>query len=272
MASLDALRNSYDAIRCDAELFAGGLRDLAQRAAVYRRLFRDSGRNHVFPLIAAHGALWAGDHFRFGMKLGSCCSWLPTTSLTLRTERLRQLSEFADAFRDINRCVCIETYTTWHFTAEFGKHPDADQLVPRELLTALNGCHAARRNGHELSTEQKRHVFQTFFLNEQDTVVGPRIEAALRAFDWPMMKFIAIRPLVRFAYFGRRRLFFRNFCDQRERVTNGLRAFDIAAAAGWDHVESALNEYCILPASFSSNADVPIAAVGRMAFAGANSR
>lgn len=241
----------HQTLHRDAERLAGGLTDLAQRATVYHHLYEHSGRNHIFPLIAAHGALWARNYFRLAMKLGHCVAWQYPTSSEKRRTCLAQLAEFADAFRDINRRVCIDTYVSYHFTERFGDHLDADQFVPTRQLLALNRCHAARRRGEEFSNDEKRDVFQTFFLNEQETVVGPSVLGATEKLDWPLMKNLALRPIVRFAYFPRRRpFFFRNFADQDERIEKGLLAFDVAAAVGWDYVESSLKNYKVLPDAF----------------------
>ena len=267
MTSTPTLRSFYDSLHHDAERLAGGLTDLAQRATVYHHLFEHSGRNHVFPLIAAHGAMWARSHFRFGLKLGSWCSYAMSPST--RRKRLKQLDAFADAFRDINRRVCIDTYTSYHFSERFGDHPEADQSVPATLLTVLNHCHAARRKGQELSTQDKRWVFNAFFLNEQETIVGPRIQSATEAFEWPVMRFIALRPIIRFAYFqGERPLFFRSFSNHHERIANGLRAFDCAAAVGWEHVTASLKNYAILPDAFFASSSQHFAAVREIVLAG----
>lgn len=251
MITTESLRRFHNSLHRDAERLAGGLTDLAQRATVYHHLYEHSGRNHIFPLIAAHGALWARRYFRFGMKLGWWCSWQYVMSPDTRQTCLKQLAAFADAFRDINRRVCIDTYTSYHFTERFGNHPEAEQFVPARQLAALNLCHAERRQGNALSTSAKRDVFKAFFLNEQETVVGPSIKQAIEMFQWPLMKVIALRPLIRFAYFGRRRpLFFSNFADQDERIEKGLRAFNLAADVGWDHVEASLRCYEILPETF----------------------
>lgn len=267
MPSLAHLEACYEALHRDARRLAGGLTDLARRATVYHHLFADSGRNHIFPLIAAHGAMWAGGYFRFGMRLGWCCSWQYAFSPETRRTRLAQLQAFADAFREINRRVCVETYTTYHFTGRFGNHPDAGRFVPPEILAALNRCHAARRRGRELSTSEKRDVFEAFFLNEQETVVGPQIQEATAAFEWPLMKHLALRPVIRFAYLPRP-LFFRNFAHREERIENGLRAFDLAAEVGWIRVESALRDYAMLPEAFFTDNRRHFAAVREMALAG----
>jgi hypothetical protein len=231
-------------------LLAGGLHDLSQRATVYHHLYQHSDGNHIFPLIAAHGALWAGRYFRFGMQLGQICSWQYPFSSFRRQEQMEQLSAFADAFRDINRCVCIETYTSYHFTERYGHHPLADRIIEPTVLHALNRCHEARRSGQQLSTENKRYVFQLFFLNEQQQIVGPAIKRAMNEFHWPAMKFLAVRPVIRFSFFGTRAMFFRSFADSNERIAKGLRAFDRGAKAGWETVEKTLGDYRILPAGY----------------------
>ncbi len=255
MESIEHLAAAYERWHDEAERLAGGLHDLAQRSTVYHHLFAASGRNHVFPLIAAHGALWARGYFRFGMRLGAWLS-LPAVVEPGRRERLmHSLASFADAFRDVNRRVCIDTYTSFHFTALYGEHPSADSFVPVNQLEALARIHHARRRGVELRDDEKRAVFEAFFRNEQATVVGPSVTEATAAFDWPLLKFIALRPVIRFAYFPRgERLWFRNFADRDNRIANGLRAFEIATEVGLATVEARLRDYAILPeAFFSSN-------------------
>jgi hypothetical protein len=230
---------------------AGGLTDLAQRATVYHHLYEHSGRNHVFPLIAAHGALWARGQFAFGMRLGRALSWQYFASCWKRERLMQQLHAFADAFRDVNRRVCVATYSMYHFTAAHGENPAAAELIDASLLAALNRMHAARLAGVELSDAAKRELFEAFFYNEQQTVVGPAIENAVAEFDWPLLRWIALQPRIRFAYFPRnQRLKFRNFARRDERIANGLKAFDTAAAVGWNTTEAALRHYDILPSEF----------------------
>jgi hypothetical protein len=251
MESIEHLTAVYERWHREAEQLAGGLHDLAQRSTVYHHLFAASGRNHVFPLIAAHGALWARGYFRFGMRLGA---WLSLPALVepgRRQHLLQSLERYADAFRDVNRRVCIDTYTSFHFTAMYGDHPAAESFVPAAQLAALARIHHARRRGVELSDEEKRSVFEAFFRNEQATVVGPSVTEATAAFDWPLLKFIALRPVIRFAYFPRgERLWFRNFADRDNRIANGFRAFEIATQVGLATVEARLRDYAILPEAF----------------------
>ncbi len=246
----------YHQLRREAELLAGGINSLSQRAVVYHHLFEHSAGNHVFPLIAAHGAMWAKGYFQLGTRLGSLLSLRHAASPVTQAAKLAQLNSYADAFRDINRRVCIETYTAYHFTAQCGHHAAAAELIPPALLEELNRCHAARRRGRALSVEQKRKLFGAFFLWEQKTIVGPAVTAATLAFDWPLMRSLALRPLIRFAYFPKLSvLAFKDFSCTAERIDKGFRAFDLAAGVGWDHVEKSARRYRVLPdTSFTGSA------------------
>jgi hypothetical protein len=245
------LQQTYESLKAEAVVLAGGLRDLAQRATVYHHLYAASGGNHAFPLIAAHGTLWAGGYFRRGLRWSEWLSWQYALSPRFRRLQLQRLADFADAFRDINRRVCVETYINFHFTSRHGLDPAAAELVPADLLGPLNQMHAARRAGSALSDAEKLAVFEAHFRNEQQHIVGPAIAAAVAAFDWPLVRYIALRPLVRFAYFSAgRALRFRNFADRDERIARGLTAFELAAQVGWKTVEQALRQYDVLPEAF----------------------
>lgn len=247
----ESLQPHYDRLRREATLLAGGLTELSQRAAVYRHLFLASGGNHAFPLIAAHGALWAGGYFRYGMRLGRALAWQYMVRPEHRQLQLLRLAAFADAFRDVNRRVCIDTWVNFHFTEHYGHHADATELVPPVLLDAVNRLHAARRAGRTLSDSEKQAIFEAHFRHEQAHVVGPALECAVAAFDWPLVRAIALRPPVKFAYFpAGRRLWFRNFACREERIDKGLEAFHWAARAGWSAVDGALRHYRVLPESF----------------------
>jgi hypothetical protein len=251
MITTSELRTQFLQIQEEGRQLAGGLNDLAQRAAVYHHLFEVSGGNHIFPLIAAHGALWARGYFKFGMQLSRILSWQFFDSATKRQTHLQQVEQFADAFRDINRKVCIDTYTQYHFTKRFGDHPDAGQLVNPRLSKALMSVHQANQQQTELLDSQKRDVYEAHFLNEQDAMVGPSIEQAVTDFDWPLAKWISLKPLVRFAYFPPGKFFwFHNFSYKQERIARGLKAFDLAAKVGWKNVEQSLDHYQVLPEEF----------------------
>ena len=62
----------YMRIKREAEILAGDTMDFSRRAAVYHHLYQSSGGNHMFPLIAAHGALWAMATSNSEPGLASC--------------------------------------------------------------------------------------------------------------------------------------------------------------------------------------------------------
>ena len=247
----DFLREEYARLAAEGVRLAGKLAEVPQRAAVYHHVFFDSGRNHVFPVIAAHGALWARGYLAWGLRVAQWLSWQYGLDPALRQAQLDSVRAFADTLRDINRRVCADTYASYHFTALFGHEADAANIVAPELLDSLLRVHSARRAGQELSDAQKLDVFQAHFLNEQTHVVGPTIADALTRLSWPLVRLIAMKPLIRFAYFPRgKQLWFSNFSDRVERIANGLEAFDLASRAGWQTSADALRDYAVLPDAF----------------------
>src|SRR5262245_2182636 len=251
----DLLREEYQRLTAEGERLAGRLADVPQRAAVYHHVFFDSGRNHIFPLIAAHGALWARGYFAWGLRVAEWLSWQHGLDPARRKAQRDSVQAFADTLRDINRRVCADTYASYHFAALYGDHPDAATIVAPELLDSLLRVHAARRAGLELTDAEKLAVFQAHFLNEQTHVVGPTIAEALAKLRWPPVRLIATRPLIRFSYFPRgKRLWFADFSNRQERIANGLVAFDLAARAGWQATAAALRDYAVLPDAFFADA------------------
>lgn len=247
----NALASDYRRIHQEASVLAGRLTDLVQRAAVYHHLYEDSGGRNVFPLIAAHGALWGSGYFALGMRVGTLLSAQYLLQPAVRRDKLRQLHAFADAFRDINRRVCIEAYCAYHFSKRHGLAPGAANHVQPRLLAALNQCHRAQAEQRPLPAEQRRALFEAFFLWEQEFIVGPAVEQALMALDWPLIRHVALRPRIEFAYFASsREMQFADFASTAERIEKGLRAYALAEQVGLAQVERALRRYNILPSAF----------------------
>jgi hypothetical protein len=246
--------------RGEGNRLAGGLRDVAQRAVVYRQIFRDSGGNHAFPLIAAHGACWSRGHFAWGDRVGWWLAW--RYALGGRARKLAALTAFADVFRDVNRRVCADTYATFHFAREHWHDPHAGRLLPGAMWEQLRKLHAARAEGRAYSDAERRDLFCAHFLYEQEHVVGPALEAAVAAFDWPFAKRVALRPTIRFAFFARgQKMAFGDFSRAEERIANGLRAFEWAAAAGWGAVEEHLRDYGVMPAEAFADPEAAFAEI-----------
>jgi hypothetical protein len=245
------LETEYQRIRATAYALAGGLTDLPQRASVYFHLYEDSGGRNVFPLIAAHGALWGAGYFAKGLWAGKWLSLQYGLQPGLRRRRLHALQQFADQFRDINRRVCAEAYGAYHFSKHYGHTVFAAERIPPRLLRALNQCHASCATGAAFSPESRQELFDAFFLWEQDTIVAQAVHAAVAQLDWPLAKALAMRPRITFAYFARGRgLQFRNFADQDERIRHGRTAYAVAEQVGLGTVEAAIANYGIMPALF----------------------
>jgi hypothetical protein len=245
-----------NALRKKAETLAGKVGDLVQRSSVYHHLYSHSGQNHSFPLLAAHGALWASGYFKQGMQFGSLVAAFKGLQGHDRLALIASLQSFADDFRDINRRVCVETYFIYHLTAQTENFDIASTWMPESLLVEMDRCHCARRSGRSLSNNERRSLFMAFFLWEQEHIVGPAIETAYAKFGWSLIRSLALKPRIRFAYFDKwSPLAFKNFADTSERIEMGVRAFDRACLAGWQKVENALFDYEIMPKLFEANAE-----------------
>ncbi len=92
-----------DSLRGEAKALAGNIGALTQRASVYHHMFQHSGRNHTFPLLAAHGALWAKGYFQAGIRFGSAAAWGQAIFGNDRQELVQRLHKFANDFVSASR-------------------------------------------------------------------------------------------------------------------------------------------------------------------------
>jgi hypothetical protein len=158
--------------------------------------------------------------------------------------RKQMLDRFSYDFKDTNRQVFIDTYTNYYFTREYGLQPGAERILQPVLLAALNRVHRAREQGEFLSLPERRDVFATALTWEQEMSVGPRVAEAVKKFNCPILKALALKPVVRFRYFPKATVFFfRDFSDRFERTEYAMKSFDLAEQAGWDQVVAAMYEY-----------------------------
>lgn len=251
---------AYEAEKQKAMRLAGDLLDIPRRAMLLDAMYRDSRGNHVFPQLAAHGALWAYRFFEVGGRLGRMIAFRYFYHAQERAYRLGLLDQFAEKFRQVNRQVFIDTWTNYHFTAQYGHESGADQIIQPGLLQGLNQVHDARVSQASLSEVQKRAVFEQAFHCEQELTVAPGVKQAIEHFDCPIMIALCTKPIVRFAYFPRMQyMWFRNFADRQERIDKGMWAAELAFRAGWGSVRASLQNYRLLPTEFWSEPQVVIA-------------
>jgi hypothetical protein len=251
------LRSNYELIKAESDRIAGGSHDIPRRACLLHSLYIESSGNHVFPLIAAHGALWAYSFFEVGGTLGRFIARRYFYNPRERAYRLDLLDRFANDFRAVNRQVFVDTRTNFHFTRRYGREPDAGSILPKDLLAALNQVHEAAQAGVGLDDQAKEAVFRQSLHWEQELTVASGVRSAVDKFECRTMKALCLMPVVRFTFFPRwKYLWFWNFTDTNERVRKGLKAFAYAQRKGWPHVEASLRNYNVLPGSYF---DDPIA-------------
>jgi hypothetical protein len=245
------LTTARDEIRAEAVRLAGGPGDMPQRVALMHSIFVDSGGNHAFPEVALHGALWA---YGFYERRGTVSRMISSRYFYDREERARRaymLFEFSQGFKEANRSVFIDTYTNYFFTKRHGEEPGAEEIVPPELLEALNRTHHAARAGKQLPRAERARIFETALLFEQETTVGPKVKEEVSKFDCPVLTKIVLKPIVHFAYFPRATLLrFHDFSDKQERIEKAVRAAALAEDAGWPYVGNAIRYAGVLPGRF----------------------
>ncbi|MES3024069.1 MAG: hypothetical protein V4857_21085 [Pseudomonadota bacterium] len=205
----------------------------------------------MFPLIAAHGALWACGYFKKGMLGGRVVSLPYMVIPAVHRVKLKAIADFADRFRDINRRVCAEAYAIYHYTKRHGGDDFIRGVIGDASADILSACHASAACDSHFSRQQREMLFNAFFRWEQENIVAPAVAQAFEAIDIGIIKYLALRPRIAFAYFGDDfRVQFKDFSSQAERVERGLQAYRRAEEVGVDRVEQALGHYKLMPADF----------------------
>jgi hypothetical protein len=238
----------YRRLRRAGYALAGAPDDLEHRAAVYFGMYQESGGRNAFPLIAAHGALWARGYLSLGTLAGHFLALQHFYSSAKVVQKFSLIQAFANAFRDLNRRVCAEAYCAYQFTKAYGHTRFAQTMLPAPLLDMLNQCHLSQAQGTEFPGASRRRLFDAFFLWEQGAIATPGVNAAVARFDWPLARWFALRPRVRFAYFtASQALCFKDFSSERERIEQGARAYVLAEQAGFARVEATLRQHVVVP-------------------------
>ena len=247
----EAPAEGYALLRAEATRLAGGPHDIARRVALHHHVYLDSAGNHTFPLVALHGALWAAGFFETTGRLGQALRVRYFYDGRERAHRMAMLGGFADGFKAVNRLVFIDTYTNYFYTRHYGGHPLAGGILHPDLFAALVAMHETTRAGAALSPEQKRDLFSMSLQFEQEVTVAPGVQAETEKFDCPILRFLCLRPVVRFSYFPAGTYFmFRSFADKDERIEKAMRSYRFAERAGWRKVEADMRAYDVLPAEY----------------------
>lgn len=250
-SNVGSLADAYNEIRAEATRLAGGPGDMPQRVALLHGIFEDSGRNHSFPEVALHGALWAYAFYERRGAVSRAITYRYFYDREERAHRAYMLFVFSQGFKEANRSVFIDTYSNYYFTKRHGETPGVEDVLAPELLDALNRVHQARRSGRALSAVERGQVFKTALLFEQETTVGPKVSEEVAKFDCPILTQIVLRPIVRFGYFPRlTALLFHDFSEKEERIEKAVRSYDLAERAGWPRVGDCIRYQGVLPDRF----------------------
>lgn len=235
-------------IRDDADILAAGVDDLGQRSLVYYQIYRDSKTLFHFPLVASHGALWATWYLFAAWLAANVFAIVDFTCHLNRKDRMATYATYVRAIKEINRQVMIEAYTSLYLYKCFGETACDELKFSERLAAQFKERFGVGAKSFVRTNESDRDFYETFFRWEQQKVVGPAVDAALAAFEWPLMKVLSRQPWVWFSYFRvGRTLIFKDFADKEERVAKGLAAFDWAAAKGWDVIERNCRRNPFLP-------------------------
>ncbi|HEX8614115.1 MAG TPA: hypothetical protein VF800_22795 [Telluria sp.] len=235
---------AYEHLRTEGYALAGQVHDLQQRVRLYQRVYQDSGKRFTFALIAAHGTLWASGYFKLG-ALGARIASLPWLCIPgMRARKLEALDAFIDGFRSINRQVCAESYAIFYYTKQHGGSAFIRSRIGERFTDLMVECHASCAAGTEYPRQKREALFHALIDWEQDHIVVGGVEKAFAGFDWPVIAWLARRPVIRFAYFGKHdRLRFNDFSLKEERLSSGLHACQLAEDLGLQAVEDALDQH-----------------------------
>lgn len=239
---------AYRTIRAEAVRLAGGPGDIPQRVALLHSIYVDSGGNHAFPEVALHGALWAYGFYERRGTVNRLINQRYFYDSEERARRAYMLFAFSQGFKEANRSVFLDTYTNYFFTKAHGAAPGADEVLPPQLLDALNRVHHAAGQGRRLTRSERGEVFTTALLFEQEKTVGPKVKSEVAKFDCPVLTAIVLKPIVRFTYFPRTTFMrFHNFGETDERIEKAVRSYELAEDVGWDRVSGTIHLHGILP-------------------------
>ena len=231
-----------DPLRRETAPLAGPADAFEHRARGYRDQYRASRGNDPFPLLAAFGSLWARGFLRSAMQAGGALA-ATHPSRAARAERWQRLTNFADAFRLLHQRVFTESLVLQRLVADPALATLAERALPGGLLAALRRADEAAHAGVATSAQARGALYDGLFQWEQEQVVGAAVIDAFAAVDWPLLTSVARRPVVRFGFFpALATLRFADFTRMDERIAQGRRAHDIAAAAGWAAVGDRLDQ------------------------------
>ncbi|MCL6697215.1 hypothetical protein LZ496_00215 [Sphingomonas sp. NSE70-1] len=212
----------------EASALAGRPKDFGQRAVVLHHLYDHSRGAHHWALAEARRNLAIAEGLVRLRRRVARWGWLAA-----RRERARlALEGLADALGEQSRERCAAAYTAYRSTGARSLREEAERNLPGALLDALTTCHAARRSGAVMASDDVGDLFDASQAFVAGGTASEAVEAAWLALDATGLRRAAHRLL------GARAM---------------SRALDRDRRRGWPKIEAALRRDPVLPASFRAN-------------------
>lgn len=239
-------QKEFERIQQLANRLAGSPNNIPQRILHFKQIYNDSNSNFTFPIIAAHGALWAYNFFNKLAPFQNLNFLIPSRRINQTYE---SLSDFSYQLTTINRQVFIDIYTYYHFTKLFYENESAKIFFlnrtttkAESLWNALRQVHIAKESGVAISDSLKLEIYKIALYFEQYSMVGEKVTKAFACLKVASpMKQLAVMPNVKFKYFPPLiRFQFLNFVNTEERIYWALEAYRIAQEVGFETVANTL--------------------------------
>lgn len=154
---------------------AGRPRDHGQRAVVLHHLFNHSRGVHVWALVEARRGLRIQQGIEQLRRRLRRWGW----AMPRREEAGEALGRLAEALGEASRQRCAFAYRAYRLSATSALREEAERTLAQELLAALDGCHAARREGEEIGEEARANLAR---LSEQ--AAAEAVDRAMLAAAW----------------------------------------------------------------------------------------
>lgn len=163
---------------------AGRPRDQGQRAVVLHHLYDHSRGNHVWALAEARRELRiAAGLAALERKLGRW-GWLSVR----REEARAALGELSTALGEAGRQRTAAAYRAYRLSSATALRASADEMLPAELLSALDACHRCRREGEDLPAELRLAMAE-----EMERFASQAVDQAILASAWAAVDRTALK-------------------------------------------------------------------------------
>lgn len=130
-------------LEAEVDGLAGRASHHAQRAMVLHHLYDHSRGAHAWALAEARQSLWIAAAIARLRRRISRWGW----AIRKRHEAEDALEDLAQALGEVSRSRMVSAYSAYRLSATKALRSEAETSLPAPLLSALDQCHGARREG-----------------------------------------------------------------------------------------------------------------------------